>query len=86
MLGSLLLAVDDVRGARRLIDRAEVIVKTCETPYLRGMLLLADAIYTINLHAGARRLHCSIKRRRFGSSIATVVDWSSTGAAFLPGR
>jgi tetratricopeptide (TPR) repeat protein len=44
-----LLAVDDVKGARRLIDRADVIVRTCETPYLRGMIRLAEAIYTINL-------------------------------------
>jgi tetratricopeptide (TPR) repeat protein len=44
-----LRAVDDVKSAERLIDRAETIIKTCETPYLRGMILLARAIYTLNL-------------------------------------
>ena len=44
-----LRAVDDVKSAARLIDRAETIIKTCETPYLRGMILLARAIYTLNL-------------------------------------
>ncbi|HEX5069480.1 MAG TPA: protein kinase [Vicinamibacterales bacterium] len=43
-----LRAVDDVASAGRLIEHAERAIRTCETPYLRGMILLARAIHAVN--------------------------------------
>jgi hypothetical protein len=43
-----LRAVDDVKTSAALIAEAERIATSCEMPYLRGMLLLARAILTIN--------------------------------------
>jgi serine/threonine protein kinase len=42
-------AIDNVSHAQKLIDRAEEVMKRYDSQYLRGLLLLAKAIYTINL-------------------------------------